>query len=273
MNNKTLILLIVVVAAITVIVVSWRTPSTSETPALTPTPTATATPTVTDPFAATPSTTTTATPTPTVTTTATATPTPTPTTTTATGTFNDIRDMDYIFGGTEQTVGSSVYFIDDDDAKIIRKGSSTSDAGAQAIFTSDTAGEVANFYVNGNYLYVATKRDGAIGTSKLQRVALSSSSKAKLYEFSSSKYEITQFAINKNNDAKAGFYIGLGGVNSNASPAGMYIENYSQKWIKTFTGVDKTALILKLAPTTDETQLVGVFLKGSEESQAYIDLD
>lgn len=272
MNNKTLILLIVIVAAITIGVVSWRTPSnTTETPTPTPTPTETATPTVTDPFAATPTVTTTATPTPTVTTTTTVTPTPTVTTTT--GTFNEIRDTDWIYGKTEQTVGSNVYFIDDEDAKIVRKGTSTSDAGAQAVFTSDTAGGVSSFYVNGNYLYVATTRDSSTNSSKLQRIALSSSSKAKLYEFSSSKYEIVQFSINKNNDAKAGFYIGLGGVNNGSTPAGMYIENYSQKWIKTFTGIDKTSIITGLAPTEEGTQLAGLFLKGSEESQAYVEID
>ncbi len=275
MNNKTLIVLIVLIAAVTIGIVSWRTPST-DTPTPTPTPTATATPSVTDPFAATPTVTTTATPT--VTTTATPTPTvtttttPTPTPTTA-STFNDIRDEDWFYGVTEQTVGSTVYFISETDPKKVKKNSSNSETGAQTVFTSDTNGEVNTFYVNGSYLYVATKRDSSTGTSKLQRMVLSSGSKAKLYEFSSSKYEIAQFAIMKNNDSKSGYYIGLDAIANNASPMGMYVKNYAQEWMKNFVGIDKTAVIKGIAPNEEGTQLAGLFTVGSEESQAYIELE
>lgn len=268
MSNKTLILLIVVIAAVTVIVVSWRTPSTgTDTP--TPTPTATATPSPTDPFAATATPTPTATATPTPTATATATPTPTPTLSTS---FDDIRDTDWFYGVTEQTVSGSVYFIKDGEPTKVKKGTSNTDASAQTVFTSDNAGEVGSFYVNGGYLYVVTMRDASTSYSKFQRVALSSGSKAKLYEFYSGKYEMAQFAVNKNNDAKSGFYVGLKGVDDKAEPAGMYINNYTQKWIRTFVGVDKTATIMGVAPREDGTQLAGVFLVGSTQSQAYIDL-
>ena len=267
-----LIVLIIVIAAVTVVVVSWRTPS-SNTGTPTPTPTATATPIVTDPFAVTPTVTTTPTVTITPTPTITVTATPTPTVTVETGTFDEIRNTAWVFGVTEQTVGSSVYFIDTTNPKIVRKGSSTSDAGAQAVFTSDNAGNVGSFYVNGSYLYVVTKRDATTNYSKFKRVALSSGSVAKLYEFFSSKYEATQFAINKNNDAKAGFYVGLEGLNDNAEPAGMYIKGYIQQWIKPFVGTGKTASISKLSPTTDNSQLAGLFLVGSTSSQAYVDVD
>jgi hypothetical protein len=270
MSNKTLILLIVIIAAVTVVVVSWRTPSTgTDTPTPTPTPTATVTPTPTDPFAATPTVTTTATATPTPTVTATATPTPTPT---LSSSFDDIRDGDWFYGVTEQTVSGSVYFINATDAKKVMKGTSKTDSGAQTVFTSDNAGEVGSFYVNSGYLYVVTKRDAATSYSKFQRVALSSGSKAKLYEFYSGKYEMAQFAVNKNNDAKSGFYVGLKGVDDKAEPAAMYVNGYVQKWIRTFVGVDKTATIMGIAPREDGTQLAGVFLAGSTQSQAYIDL-
>ena len=269
MNNKTLILLIVVIAAITIGVVSWRTPSSNDEG----TPTVTATPSVTDPFAATPTvtititTTVTATPTPTVT--ATATPTPTPT---VAGTFEDIRDTDWFYGVTEQTVSGKVYFIDATNKKVIKKGTSVSDSGAQTVFTTDIDGEVGSFAVNGSYLYVATKRDAATSYSKMQRMVLSSGSKATLYNFYSSKYEIAQFAIKKDNDAKSGFYIGLKGVDDKAAPSGMYVKSYAQQWIKTFVGVDKTASILGLAPREDGTQLAGLFLVDTTQTQAYIDL-
>ncbi len=272
MNNKTLILLIVVIAAITVVVVSWRTPSNSTTtptptPTVTATATPTATPTVTDPFNATPTVTITATPTPTVTTTV------TPTPTVASGSFEEMRNSAWFYGVTEQTVSGKVYFIDATDKKLIKKGTSTTDVAAQTVFTSDTAGEVASFAVNGSYLYVATKRDAALNTSKLQRVTLSNGTKAKIYEFYSAKYEITQFSVTTNNDTKAGFYLGLKGVADKAEPAGMYVKTYTQQWLKTFIGVDKTAAIEKLAPHTDGTQLVGSFLKSSSSSTlAYVDL-
>jgi len=270
MSNKTLILLIVIIAAVTIIVVSWRTPTTgTDTP--TPTPTPTATPTPTDPFAVTPTVTTTNLPTVTPTPTATATATPTPTPTLA-STFEDIRDTDWFYGVTEQTVGSSVYFINEDEPKKVMKGTSVTDSGAQTVFTSDNAGVVGSFYVNGGYLYVVTKRDASTSYSKFQRVALSSGSKAKLYEFYSGKYEMAQFAVNKNNDAKSGFYVGLKAVGDKAEPAAMYVSAYTQKWIKTFVGVDKTATIMGVAPREDGTQLAGVFLVGSTQSQAYIDL-
>lgn len=265
MNNKILILLIVVIAAITIVIVSWRTPSSTDQGAVTPTPTAT--PTVTDPFAVTPTITETATTLPTITPTTTATAIPT-----VAGTFDTIRDTDWFYGVTEQTVSGKVYFIDDTNKKVIKKGTSASDAGAQTVFTTDTAGEVGSFFVNGSYLYVATKRDTSTNRSKMQRMVLSSGSKAKLYEFESSKYEMAQFAIKKDNDAKSGFYIGLKGVDDKASPSGMYIKNYVQQWIKTFVGVDKTASILGLAPREDGTQLAGLFLAGSTQTQAYIDL-
>jgi len=268
MSNKTLILLIVIIAAVTIVVVSWRTPSTN-TGTPTPTPTATPTPTPTDPFLATPTVTTTKLPTATPTPTATATPTPTPT---LASTFEDIRDTDWFYGVTEQTVGSSVYFINEDEPKKVMKGTSKTDSGAQTVFTSDNAGEVGSFYVNGGYLYVVTKRDASRSYSKFQRIALSSGSKAKLWEFYSGKYEMVQFAVNKNNDTKSGFYMGLEGVGDKAEPAGMYINAYTQKWIKSFVGVDKTATIMGLAPREDGSQLAGVFLADSEQSQAYIDL-
>lgn len=274
MNNKTLILLIVIIAAVTVLIVSWRTP-TQNTGELTPTPTmtVTATPTPTDPFAVTPTVTITTTPTVTVTPTPTVTTTPTPTPTATTGTFNDIRDEDWVYGMTEQTVGTSIYFIDEDEPKKIKKGTSKADTGAQTVFTSDTNGEVGSFYVNGGNLYVVTKRDPSTNYSKFQKVALSSGAKAKLYEFYSGKYEATQFAVMKNNDTKTGFYIGLEGVNNNYEPAGMYITNYTQQWILAFVGVDKTAEIIGIAPTEDGTQLAGLFEAGGDQEQAYIDLE
>jgi len=263
MNNKTLILLIVVIAAITIGVVSWRTPSSNDEG--TPTPTVTATPSVTDPFAVTP--------TVTITTTATVTATPTPTPTVA-GTFESIRDTNWFYGVTEQTVSGKVYFIDATNKKVINKGTSTSDAGAQAVFTTDIDGEVGSFAVNGSYLYVATKRDASTSYSKMQRMVLSSGSKATLYNFYSSKYEIAQFAIKKDNDAKSGFYIGLKGVDDKAAPSGMYIKSYAQQWIKTFVGVDKTASIIGLAPTmgANPEQLAGLFLVGTTQTQAYVGL-
>lgn len=277
MNNKTLILLIVIVAAITVGVVSWRTPSnTSVTP--TPTPTPTATPEVTDPFEVTPTVTTTTTPTVTVTptTTATVTPTSTPTPTVTGGaesTFEENRDKDWFYGVTEQASGGYTYFIDAGNAKVIKKGSSKTDASATTVFTSDTAGEVGSFYVNGSYLFVVTKRDASTNYSKFQRITLSNGSKAKLYEFYSSKYEAIQFALNKNNDAKAGFFIGLKAVGENSIPAGMYVKNYSQEWIKTFVGSTKTADFVVFGPKEDGTQLGAMLADGSTQSPFYIDID
>lgn len=275
MNNKTLILLIVIIAAITVVVVSWRTPSSNGvTLTVTPTVTPTATPTVTDPFAATPTPTVTTTGTPTPTVTVTATPTPTPTPTAGAGTFDGIKDTTWAYGVTEQTVGSLVYFIDSVNPKLIKKGSSKTDAGAQTVFTSSTNGNIGSFYVNGGSMYVVTKRDASTNYSKFQKLTLSSGSIAKLYEFYSSKYEATQFTVRKSNDTKAGFYIGLEGVNNATSPAGMYIKNYAQQWIRVFVGIDKTSTFTGLAPTTETTpQLGGLFIVGSTQSQAYVDLE
>lgn len=265
MSNKILVLLIVIIAAATVIIVSWRTPTEpTGTPTPTPTATPTETPEPTDPFEATP------TLTPTVTVTTTPTPTPTPSVATS---FEEIRNTAWMYGVTEQTVGSIVYFIDATDKKLVKRGASKNDASAQTVFTSDTAGEVGNFYVNGGFLYVVTKRDASTNYSKLQRITLSNGTKAKLYEFFSSKYEATQFALNKNNDAKAGFYIGLEGVNNGSAPAAMYIENYAQKWIKPFVGVDKESDFYAAAPNTEGTQLIGLFMKGGTQSQAYVELE
>ena len=275
MNNKTLIIFIVIIAAATIIIVSWRTPSNNN-DALTPTPTVTATGTATPTVTATGTPTTSGTATPTVTVsatptaTATATPTPTPT---ISGSFNEIVNPNWIYSVKEQTVSGYVYFIDSTNPKVVKKGTSKTDASAKVVFTSETNGEIGSLLVNGSYLYVVTKRDSTTSYSKIQRVTLSSGTKAKIYDFYSAKYDAVLLAINKNNDTKAGFYVGLQGVANKYEPAAMYIKSYSQQWIRPFAGVDKLASVTAMAPLTDGTKLAGLFMKETVQSQAFVDLN
>lgn len=273
MSNKALIVIIILIAAATFIVVSWKAPSGTGTPTVTPTETATVTPSVTDPFAVTdtPSVTTTATPTITPTTTATTTPTPS-VTNSVSATLLEKLSTSWVYGKTEQTVGSNVYFIDSTDKKIIKKGSSKTDASAQAVYTGDTAGEVGSFAVVGSYLYVALKRDSTTTETKFLRMYIPSGAKANLFKYYTSKYEFTQFAVPSNNDTASGFYIGMQSLSAKYEPAAMYVKSSTTQWTKTFSGIDKAATFEAIAPTTDGTQLGALFLKNGTNTAGYIDL-
>ncbi len=275
MSNKALIVIIVLIAAATFIIVSWKAPSGTLTPTPTPTITATATPTVTDPFSvtatATPTVTTTATPTITPTTTVTATPTPT-VTNSVSSTLLGKLSTSWVYGKSEQTVGSQVYFIDTTDKKVIKKGSSKTDSSAQAVYTSDTAGEIGSFAVIGNYIYVVVKRDATTTETKLIRMYIPSGAKANLFKYYTSKYEFTQFAVPSSNDTASGFYIAMQSLSAKYEPSAMYVKSSTTQWTKTFTGIDKAATFEAIAPTTDGSQLGALFLKSGTNTAGYIDL-
>jgi hypothetical protein len=272
MNNKTVIILIVVIIGLTVAVVSWRTPSqTGNTP--TPTPTATATPEETAFPTDTPTVTVSTSVTPTVTVTATTTPTATPTPTTTTSgssTFMNDKSGDWIYGVTTQTVGSYKYFIDSANPKTIVRQTNNDASTNKVVFTSETSGNIGSFVVNGSYMYIVTRRDASTSYSKFQRMVISSGAKAKLWDLYSAKYDAVQFAVKKDNNTKAGFYLGLEGTDDKYEPGAFYATNYTQQWIKTFSGVAKTASMKGIAPSSDGTKLLSIYDSASTEVEGNI---
>jgi hypothetical protein len=259
MNNKTIIILIAVILVLTIAIVSWKTPSTA-TVEITPTVTTTTTPEITDIPSETPTPTVSTSTTPTVTPSVTVTPTTTPS---SDSTFQTQKSSEWIYGVKEQKVGSSVYFIDASDNKIIKKGTSNTDSGAQAVYTSDNNGAIGSFYVNGTYMYVVTRRDSATSYSKFKRVLLSNGTATKLFELYSAKYDAVQFAVRVSNDVKTSFYLGLEGTDHKYEPAAFYAMNYVQQWIKPFAGIDKNAIMTGIAPTQDGNKLLSIYTNNS----------
>jgi hypothetical protein len=172
--------------------------------------------------------------------------------------MND-KNSDWIYGVQEQQVGSTLYFIDATNPKQIKKGSSRDDSAAKVVFTSETNGHIGSFVVNGTYMYVVTRRDSSTSYSKFQRIVVSSGSKAKLWDLYSAKYDAVQFAVKKNNDTKSGFYLGLQGTDHKYEPAAFYATNYTQQWIKPFSGVSKDAVMKGIAPSKDATKLLSIY--------------
>jgi hypothetical protein len=184
-----------------------------------------------------------------VTPTVTASTTPTVTTTPGSDDFTNGLDTSWVAGGETQVVSGRTYFIDSSNPKVLKRGSSTNDTSAETVFTSDT-GDIASFNNVGSSIVIALKRNAATGETELVRYYPSTSRKALLFKYNSSKYEIVQFSIQR--DGTSEFYIGFNGVNSAYQPMVMYVKSYATVWQKTVEGSAKTDKLVNMGITTDK---------------------
>lgn len=271
MSNKTLIFSVVVVIAVTIIIITARgggdkTPTVEGTPTPTANITTSAEPTVTSTAV-----------TPTVSISPSVSPTiapstslvVTPTVSVSAG-FTDLVDTNWIWGSTQQTVGSNVYFVDPVQKSMVKRGSSATDTSAVTVVSSDNGQPILSFVVNGGYLYMVTSQDPSTKVSKFQRVNVSSGTKTRLFDFEANNFTASQFAVQKNDDTKAGFYLGITGTDGKQVPGAVYVQNYGFVWMKTFSGTSVSATISGIAPNKDGSKLLGLFSTGTV--QASIDL-
>jgi hypothetical protein len=263
--NKYIYILIAVVAVGATTLLIWRSMtavpqdqqnvSTQGSQNQTPTGTVTQTPQVT------PSATPRGSVSPTVTTTPTVTVTPTPTTV-ATSDFETNLNTNWVSGQTTQTVSGKVYFVDNSNKKVLKRGAAANDVSAETVFTSD-AGNIGTFNVIGSSIIIAIMRDASTNESKLVRFYPSTNKTSLLYKYSSSKVEIANFLIPK--DSTSEFYLGLTGVDNKFQPMALYSKQYSQVWIQTLEGSKKEDGIVTMGITKDAKTLK-VKLKSASEN-------
>lgn len=240
--NKYIFILIGVVAIGATALLVWRSMTASIPEGqieITPTPTVTPTPQVS--ISATPS--------GSVTPSVTSTPTPTPTVTSSSSTnFEDNLNASWVYGQSQQTVSGKVYFIDNANKKLLKRGDAANAVNAETVFTSDS-GNVGSFNVIGSSIIIAVLRDASTNESKLVRHYPSSGQTSLLYKYSSNKVEIANFLIQK--DTTAEFYLGLTGVDKKFQPMAMYVKQYSQVWVQTLEGSKKEDSITAMGRTQD----------------------
>lgn len=160
---------------------------------------------------------------------------------------------DWTYGLSSQKYSGSTYFISSDNKKKLMKGSSINDDSATTIYTSSN-GNLQEFRVMSASSIIMVEGKGGTNESRIVNYYPSSGKTALIYKYITSAYEMNSFSINKNDYKKV--YVALKSVTKSRQPRIMYLSNYEQKWIETFSDASTKQYLKLLGPNSDKSQLL-----------------